>query len=200
MCNVFFKNQKLHKPKFNFHSVYPHRVTKNKNYHVSAKNNINYFVTSRTFYTFAKEIKETYVKLIISKTKQTMAIDKVAYWIEVADYDMETAETLYNGRRWLYVAFMCHQAIEKTLKAYWCKTLSSDPPYTHNLTRLIEGSTLEKEMTDEQLDLIDTLIPMNIQARYPEYKDQLSRMLTKEYCRNLIDDTKQLQKWIKNKL
>ena len=42
-----------------------------------------------------------------------MAIDKVAYWIEVADYDMETAETLYNGRRWLYVAFMCHQAIEK---------------------------------------------------------------------------------------
>ena len=126
--------------------------------------------------------------------------EKVAYWLDIADYDIETAEAMYKTKRWLYVAFMCHQAIEKTLKAYWCKTLSSDPPYTHNLTRLIEGSTLEKEMTDEQLDLIDTLIPMNIQARYPEYKDQLSRMLTKEYCRNLIDDTKQLQKWIKNKL
>lgn len=46
-----------------------------------------------------------------------MAIDKVAYWLDIAIYDVETAETLYRGGRWLYVAFMCHQAIEKTLKA-----------------------------------------------------------------------------------
>ena len=37
-----------------------------------------------------------------------MAIDKVTYWLDIADYDLETAETLYNGGRWLYVAFMCH--------------------------------------------------------------------------------------------
>ena len=56
-----------------------------------------------------------------------MPIDRVPYWIDLADYDIETAETLYNGGRWLYVAFMCHQAIEKTLKAYWCDTLHTDP-------------------------------------------------------------------------
>ena len=129
-----------------------------------------------------------------------MAIDKVAYWIDIADYDMETAETLYDGGRWLYVAFMCHQAIEKTLKAYWCGTQNTAPPYTHNLTRLSEGSRLDAEMSEEQLDLIETLIPMNIQARYPEYKEQLARILTKETCRHIIDETKQLQQWIKNKL
>jgi len=49
-----------------------------------------------------------------------MATDKVAYWIDIADEDLGVAEDLYNAKRWLYVAFMCHQAIEKTLKAYWC--------------------------------------------------------------------------------
>ena len=129
-----------------------------------------------------------------------MATDRVKYWTEIADYDLGTAETLYEGGRWLYVAFMCHQAIEKTLKAYWCSTQPNDPPFTHNLTTLSEGIGLDKEMSDDQLDIIATLMPMNIQARYPEYKDQLAKMLTKENCRNIIDETKKLQEWIKNKL
>lgn len=129
-----------------------------------------------------------------------MINEKVTYWLDIADYDLETAETLYNGGRWLYVAFMCHQVIEKTLKAYWCYTQESEPPYTHNLTRLSEGSGIDVLMDEEQMDLIDTLIPMNIQARYPEYKEQLARLLTKETCRNIIDETIKLQQWIKNKL
>lgn len=129
-----------------------------------------------------------------------MSTDKVAYWIDIADYDMETAETLYSGGRWLYVAFMCHQVIEKTLKAYWCGTQTTEPPYTHNLTRLSEGTGLDAEMNDDQIDIIETLIPMNIQARYPEYKEQLAQMLSQENCRKIIDDTKELQQWIKNKL
>jgi len=40
-----------------------------------------------------------------------VATDKVTYWMEIADYDIGTAESLFKTRRWLYVAFMCHQAI-----------------------------------------------------------------------------------------
>ena len=47
-----------------------------------------------------------------------MTIDKVAYWLDIADEDLGVAEDLYKAKRWLYVAFMCHQAIEKTLKAF----------------------------------------------------------------------------------
>ena len=129
-----------------------------------------------------------------------MATDKVTYWLDIADYDIDTAEAMFTTERWLYVAFMCHQAIEKTLKAYWCSTQPNDPPFTHNLTTLSEGTGLDKEMSDDQLDIIATLMPMNIQTRYPEYKDQLAKMLTKENCRNIIDETKTLQEWIKNKL
>lgn len=37
----------------------------------------------------------------------------------------------------------------------------------------------------------------NIEARYPEDKDALTNMLTPQACRNIINDTKQLQRWIK---
>ena len=137
---------------------------------------------------------------IYEKEVKSMTNDKVTYWIDIADYDLETARTLYEGGRWLYVAFMCHQVIEKTLKAYWCGTQEIEPPYTHNLTRLSEGSGIDSEMNEEQIDLIETLIPMNIQARYPEYKEQLARLLTKETCWQIINDTELLQQWIKNKL
>lgn len=32
-----------------------------------------------------------------------MAVDKVKYWLDVADYDMGTAEAMYATGRWLYV-------------------------------------------------------------------------------------------------
>ena len=55
-----------------------------------------------------------------------------AYWLDIVDYDLATAEAMYSTGRWLYVGFMCHQVIEKVLKAYWCGTRDDDPPYTHN--------------------------------------------------------------------
>lgn len=62
-----------------------------------------------------------------------MAIDKVKYWKELADYDIETAEVMYNGGRWLYVGFMCHLVIEKTIKSYWSAIKPDEVPYIHNL-------------------------------------------------------------------
>ena len=44
--------------------------------------------------------------------------EQVQYWLDLADYDLDTAEAMHQTGRWLYVAFMCHQVIEKTLKAY----------------------------------------------------------------------------------
>lgn len=121
----------------------------------------------------------------------------VAYWLDLADYDLETADTLYNGSRWLYVAFMCHQVIEKTLKAYWSGVRNDMPPYTHNHKRLATGCGLYEKMTDSQRDFIDTITNFNIEARYPEDKEELSKMLTKQACRYIIDETQKLQQWIK---
>ena len=130
-----------------------------------------------------------------------MAIDKVSYWIDIADYDLGTAEDLYKSGRWLYVPFMCHQTIEKTLKAYWCATMEEiDPPFIHHLANLAIRCGLYEKMTEGQQEFIAQLMPMNIEARYPEYKQKLATRLNKESCRFLIDYTATLQQWIKNKL
>lgn len=129
-----------------------------------------------------------------------MATDKVTYWLDIADYDFETAEAMYQTGRWLYVAFMCHQVIEKTLKAYWCGTQPEDPPYTHHHMRLAEGCGLYEYMSDEQKDFLDIVTNYNIEARYPEDKEALARTLTPQVCRQLIDETKQLMTWIKEQL
>lgn len=76
-----------------------------------------------------------------------------------------------------------------------------EPPLKiHSLSRLAERSDLDKEMTDEQLDFIDELEPLNIEARYPSYKERLMKSLTAERCRELIKQTNELRTWIKSKL
>ena len=76
-----------------------------------------------------------------------------------------------------------------------------EPPLkVHSLSRLAERSDLDKEMTDEQLDFIDELEPLNIEARYPSYKERLMKSLTAERCRELIKQTNELRTWIKSKL
>ena len=126
--------------------------------------------------------------------------DKVIYWVEMSDYDVETADAMLATGRYLYVGFMCHQTIEKILKAYWTKNLTEIPLKIHSLSRLAEKTGLSELFTEEQLDFIDRLEPLNIEARYPSYKERLMKSLTKEYCTTLLQDTKNLQQWIKSKL
>lgn len=55
-------------------------------------------------------------------------------------------------------------------------------------------------MSDEQLDFIDELEPLNIEARYPSYKERLMKSLTADSCKELFKQTDELRLWIKSKL
>jgi HEPN domain-containing protein len=68
--------------------------------------------------------------------------EKSTYWIEIADYDLETARAMLTSKRYLYVGFMCHQVIEKTIKAYYSSIKEDTPPYSHNLKSLAEKCEL----------------------------------------------------------
>lgn len=54
--------------------------------------------------------------------------------------------------------------------------------------------------SDEQKEFIDQVEPLNIEARYPSHKERLLRSLTNEKCIEIIQKTKEMQKWIKEKL
>ncbi len=66
--------------------------------------------------------------------------------------------------------------------------------------RLADGCGLYEMMNDEQRDFLDTITNYNIEARYPEDKAELAKTLTREFCRKIIDDTRKIQLWIKEKL
>lgn len=59
---------------------------------------------------------------------------KVEYWLELAQYDLDTAKVMLDGKRYLYVGFMCHQVVEKVLKGYYANSIEDTLPHIHNLT------------------------------------------------------------------
>ena len=126
--------------------------------------------------------------------------DIVRRWLEIADEDLGVAEDLYSARRWLYVAFLCHQSLEKTLKAYYQATHDDDPPYTHNHIRLLNLCGLIDELSEEQLRFIAHIEPMYIETRYPEQKAEAARTLSKDISLYFIEQTKELTIWIRKRL
>jgi len=78
--------------------------------------------------------------------------------------------------------------------------LEEPPLKIHSLSRLAEKSSLNKAVSEEQTDFVDELEPLNIEARYPSYKERLMKSLTADRCENLIEQTDKLRTWIKSKL
>ncbi len=120
-------------------------------------------------------------------------------WLEQVYEDISTAEALYKTGHWLYIGFLCHQAVEKVVKAYWFACREDEPIYLHNHFRLLEGCGLKSELNDEQRRFIEIMSPMYIAGRYPEYKNQVARMLNEKGSAYLIEQTKQFKEWILRK-
>jgi HEPN domain-containing protein len=126
--------------------------------------------------------------------------DKVKYWLELAEYDLETAKVMLDSGRYLYVGFMCHQIIEKALKACFASRINTLPPYTHNLDLLAEKTGLDKLLSNEQMNLISNLGPLNIECRYPADKEVLAKQLNKVNSNKIYNETEALFQWIKQQL
>lgn len=95
---------------------------------------------------------------------------------------------------------MCHQAIEKALKGcFVTRKLEEELPYIHKLMRLANLCGLSAEMSEELLNLLDMLSPLNIEARYPLQKDRLLASLTVSRCEQMIQETEVLYQWIRKK-
>ncbi len=125
--------------------------------------------------------------------------ERATKWLTIVKEDLSVAEDLFKTGHWLYVAFMCHQVIEKTLKAYWCVCRDDDPPYIHDHKRIAQGCGLFTQMNDSQKDFLETIKTMNIEARYQEYKDNVASSLDREKAAELLDNTKLLYSWILQK-
>ena len=126
--------------------------------------------------------------------------EKVEYWVELSDYDLEAAEGMMQIKKYLYVAFMCHQTIEKIFKAVYTKQKEETPPYVHKLSYIAREGEFYENFSEEQIEFIDRLEPLNIKTRYPDYKKELTKKLTPTICQEIINETKKMQQWTKENL
>jgi HEPN domain-containing protein len=126
--------------------------------------------------------------------------EKIEYWLDIARYDLASAKAMLESRRFLYVGFLCHQVAEKCLKAYFWRTRKKEPPYSHNLLLLSQESQFDRIAREDHFSLFNELMPLNIQARYPEDRELLLKALTDDKCRELYLKTRAFYAWIKKSL
>jgi HEPN domain-containing protein len=126
--------------------------------------------------------------------------EKVKHWVKISDEDLKIAETMLKNKYRLYTGFMCHQAIEKIFKASYEKLKNDTPPYIHDLPRLAVLADFYDLFSEEQKLFLNTLNPLNIEARYPDYKEKIAKTLTDERCKYIFNKTKEMLQWIKEKI
>ena len=90
--------------------------------------------------------------------------------------------------------------VEKSLKAVIADKLGEMPPKIHDLPKLADRGGLWGKLSGTQKSLIKTLIPLQIECRYPEYKDKINETLTIGLCEQMLKDTEEFLCWIKQQL
>ena len=119
-------------------------------------------------------------------------------WSRQAEYDMETAIAMLDSRRYIYCVFMCHLSIEKSLKALYAKKLGKNPSKTHNLVYLAQSLHLDlPEKIKEFLEILDSV---SVPTRYPEELEKLIKEYTENKTKNILDESREASRWLKQKL
>jgi len=111
---------------------------------------------------------------------------------------METAEIMFDNKRYFYAVFMCHLSIEKALKGLYTQKLNKTPPKTHNLIFLVEKIKLE--LSEDLYDFIFTLNGVSVPTRYPDELQKLQKDYNTAKTRVLLEKSKEALKWLKAKL
>ena len=118
-------------------------------------------------------------------------------WLIQADYDMDTADYLFEGERYFYAVFMCHLSIEKALKGLYVKRFNKTPPKTHNLIYLIEFINID--IPENLYDVVFTLNRISVPARYPDNLQAILKEFNKLKTIEVIEQSKEVLKWLKAK-
>ena len=125
--------------------------------------------------------------------------EKFQYWLEHAWYDLETAEDMLKNGRWLYVVFMCQQAIEKLVKGLYGLYLGFEEiPRIHNIKTLLKcfEPRLPDSVNSEYYYLFDTLTGYYINNRYPDYAEALANKIKEGNSRQICQQTREAFKWL----
>jgi HEPN domain-containing protein len=123
---------------------------------------------------------------------------KFAYWLDIAEYDLKTADAMYDSGRYLYVAFMCQQSLEKLGKGLYNFYIDDSVPRVHNISFVLEKVTalLNVDIDESFLMLFDKLAAIYLQGRYPSFKEEVSKLIDKPEARHILDQSTEVFQWM----
>jgi len=125
--------------------------------------------------------------------------EKFSHWLDHAQYDMDSAEVMLQAGRWLYVVFMCQQAIEKLVKGLYGLYLDFESiPRIHNIRVLFERfqNKIDADVRKDFIDLFDMLTLFYLNNRYPKYASDLADKTKCEDAIKIIEETKESFAWL----
>ena len=124
--------------------------------------------------------------------------EKYAYWLELAQYDLESADAMFVSGRWFYVVFMCQQAIEKLCKGLYTLYIDDNVPKIHNIKQifLCFEEKLPVAVDEDKYHLFDSLSAYYLTNRYPDFAKQTNRQMSKNETEILLTKTKEVFSWL----
>ena len=126
------------------------------------------------------------------------AEEKYEYWLELARYDLESADAMFISGRWFYVVFMCQQAIEKLCKGLYTLYLNDNVPKIHNIRQifLCFEDKLHVATDKETYNLFDSLSAHYLSNRYPDFLKQSNLQFSKTEAEPLLAKTREVFSWL----
>lgn len=117
--------------------------------------------------------------------------EEVKLWVEHSEKDLDTAEYLFEGKRYNEAAFFCQQSVEKALKALLLHK-KGEFPRVHDLTNLARLVDAHQKI----IELCAKLNPAYVATRYPDTPKRYSS----QECNQLVGAAKEVLMWIKKNL
>ena len=125
--------------------------------------------------------------------------EKFDYWLDIAEYDLETAGAMYKSGRWIYVLVMCQQAVEKLVKGLYLLYINDDVPRIHNIKKLVQNfeNKLPLIIPTERYDFFDELSRYYLSNRYPDFISKMSLQITEAEASSTLIKTRETFAWLK---
>jgi HEPN domain-containing protein len=94
--------------------------------------------------------------------------------------------------------FLAHLSVEKLLKALFVQAHNTTPPFIHDLYVLAVKA--EIELSDETIAKLKQINGYNIEARYPEYKNDLAKRATSSFVLKELSAVREVRLWLLKKI
>lgn len=136
--------------------------------------------------------------------------EKYDYWLEAAEYDLESARVMMQGGRYMYVAFMCQQAIEKLTKGIFTLYADKEPPMIHNIWSIFRQLNVEADLSEyftieefkkelhKYKSFFAELLSYYISGRYPSFKEKVSSSIDSNRAKRVLANTEEVFTWIRS--